>query len=180
MKQPPARPEPAYSSEERATMLKSMREASDRFYRMAVKIQCHPFIEFSGLMHEYIQMCERAHQQGIDFTQTHAHSGYALPMQSFNAAYLGEKIGCIYGPSLQQASNAVPFLEAIGLPLPRAFDVTDPERDAPDGAVVDQYERQGDKWIPRYLDPVRAKPLSEIRPSDVPPGMDVYDIALKD
>ena len=30
---------------------------------------------------------------------------------------------------------------------PRWFRVTDPDMDAPDGAVVDGYERIGDRWV---------------------------------
>lgn len=30
----------------------------------------------------------------------------------------------------------------------KTFDVTDPDFDAPDGAVVDGYERVGDRWVP--------------------------------
>lgn len=33
--------------------------------------------------------------------------------------------------------------------LPRVLPVTDPDLDAPDGAVVDGYERVGDRWIKR-------------------------------
>lgn len=142
------RPEEHYTAEQREVLLDKMRRASNDFYRAATAIQCHPFIEFCGLMNEYIQMCQRAHQQGIDFTNLHQHSGYALPMQSFNAVYLGEKLGCIYGPALQKASIGMPFLEALGLPVPKGFDVTDPDADAPDGAIVDGYHRVGDRWEP--------------------------------
>jgi hypothetical protein len=30
---------------------------------------------------------------------------------------------------------------------PKFLPVTDPDRDAPDGAVVDGYERRGDRWV---------------------------------
>lgn len=141
-------PGQTYTKEEREVMLDQMRRASNAFYAAAVRIQCHPFIEFCGLMNEYLQMCRRAHEQGIDFTNLNQHSGGALPMERYNAAYLGEKLGCIYGPALQKASNGIPFLEKLGLPIPKGFEVTDPEADAPDGAIVDGYHRVGDRWEP--------------------------------
>lgn len=96
-------------------MLQSMRETSDAFYRCAFRIGCHPFIEFCGLMNEYIKMCHNARDAGIDFADANAHSGRALPMQEFEAAYLGEKLGCIYGPSLHNPANRRAFLRAAGL-----------------------------------------------------------------
>jgi len=105
----------AYSVEERDAMLRGMRAASDRFYESAFRIGCHPFIEFCGLMNEYIKMCEQAHKAGIDFPHASAHSGLAVPMAPYEAAYLGEKIGCIYGPSLQDPANLKAFMRAAGL-----------------------------------------------------------------
>lgn len=89
-----------YSAEERAPMLPKMHAASDAFYRAATQIGCHPFIEFTGVMNEYIKLCEQAHAAGIDFTNANVHSGQALPMGPHNAAYLAEKLGCILGPTL--------------------------------------------------------------------------------
>jgi hypothetical protein len=110
-----------YSAEERAPMLPRMRAASAAFYRAAVQIGCHPFIEFAGLMNEYIKLCEQAHEAGIDFTNTNAHSGNALPMQDYNVRYLAEKLECIYGPTLQQnAKLRQEFLAGLGLlPAPK-------------------------------------------------------------
>jgi hypothetical protein len=88
------------SPKDREAMLICMREASATFYRMATRIGCHAFIEFTGLMNEYIKLCEAAHEAGVDFTKSNVHtSGAALPMQVFHAEYLGEKLECIYGHS---------------------------------------------------------------------------------
>lgn len=38
---------------------------------------------------------------------------------------------------------------AVDPDRPRSFPVTDPDLDAPDGAVVDGYERVGDTWYKR-------------------------------
>jgi hypothetical protein len=66
-------------------------------------------------MNEYIKICERAHASGFDFTESSAHSGLPLPIESYEAAYVGENLGCIYGPSLQAAANRKAFLEAARL-----------------------------------------------------------------
>lgn len=104
-----------YTPEERVVMLAMMREASNAFYSRAVRIGCHPFIEFAGLMNEYIKLCQQAHEAGIDFNESSGHSGNPLPMAPYEAAYIGEKLGCIYGPSLQPPENTRAFLERAGL-----------------------------------------------------------------
>lgn len=115
------KPEELVPPERREQMLKEMNELIEAFYWRAFKIGCHPFIEFCGVMGEYLKVAEQAHKEGIDFTNTTAHSGYPLPIQPYNARYLGEKLGCIYGPSLQQPENRQEFLQALGLG-PRIID----------------------------------------------------------
>lgn len=107
-----------YTKEEREAMLDMMRATSENFYFQAFRIGCHPFIEFCGLMNEYIKICARAHENGIDFPHASAHSGIAVPMETYEAAYLGEKLGCIYGPSLQDPANLRAFMRAAGLTQP--------------------------------------------------------------
>ena len=84
------------SSAERKVTLQRMRAASSAFYAAAVQTGCHPFIEFTGLMNEYIKVCERAHKAGVDFTNCSTHSGSHLPMQSFEVEYVNEKLECIF------------------------------------------------------------------------------------
>ena len=108
-------PVPTFSPEERRVMLEKMAAAADEFYFAAIQIGCHPFIEFAGLMNEYIKICHRAHADGLDFNLCSAHSGIALPMKDFEARYLGEKLGCIYGPSVSDPKLAGPLLEEMGI-----------------------------------------------------------------
>jgi hypothetical protein len=89
-----------YSPEERAEMLKKMQALSDLFYSQATQTGCHAFIEFAGLMNEFIRVCEEAHAKGLDFPFANTHSGTPLPFAPHNLSYLGEKLGCIYGPGL--------------------------------------------------------------------------------
>ena len=77
-------------------MLLRMRKASDAFYQQAVGIRCHPFIEFAGLMNEYIKLCEWTHADGVDFASCNGHSGQQLPMPDFSKAYIDEKLECIF------------------------------------------------------------------------------------
>lgn len=78
-------------------MLRRMRGASDYFYSMAVRIGVHAFIEFTGLMNEFIKLCEEAHAAGIDFTMANVHGGQHLPFQPHHITYVYEKLECIYG-----------------------------------------------------------------------------------
>lgn len=85
-----------YSDEELAAMIQQMHSAASFFYRMAVLIGNHAFIEFAGLMNEYIRCCKNAMKQGIDFTLCSAHAGLELPMTPFEVDYVNEKLECIY------------------------------------------------------------------------------------
>lgn len=84
------------SPAERERMLVQMREASSAFYRAAAQIGNHPFIEFTGLINEYIKTCEAAHRDGVDFTQCNTHTGTALPLADFSVDYINEKLECIF------------------------------------------------------------------------------------
>lgn len=89
-----------YSPEERVEMLKKMQALSDLYYGKACAAGCHAFIEFAGLMNEFIKVCAEAHKSGQDFPFANTHSGSALPFQPYHLAYLAEKLNCIYGPGL--------------------------------------------------------------------------------
>ncbi len=84
------------TGEERVIAIKSMRQAADAFYRAAVGIGNHPFIEFAGLMNEYISACQDAHLRGIDFSQCNTHTGVQLPLAAHQVDYLNEKLECIF------------------------------------------------------------------------------------
>lgn len=94
------------TADERAVALKDMRAASAAFYAAATRIGNHPFIEFAGLMNEYIKVAEGAHKQGIDFSECNAHSGIGLPMADFQIDYINEKLECIFtGRSVMRGDN---------------------------------------------------------------------------
>ena len=88
------------AAKERAETLHKMRRASDLYYALAAQAGCHAFIEFAGLMNEFIKVCEDAHKQGIDFTMASTHTDRKLPFKPYHLQYLAEKLNCIYGPTL--------------------------------------------------------------------------------
>jgi hypothetical protein len=108
-----------YSAEQREAMLEKMQQASHAFYYAATRIGNHAFIEFCGLMNEYIKLCHEAHEQGIDFTLLNVHSGRPLPMKPHHADYIGEKLGCIFGAALADPAIGTVFLQSVGI-LPEA------------------------------------------------------------
>lgn len=91
-----------HSSEELQEILKQMRMASAQFYVAAVRCGNHAFIEFTGLMNEYITVCEEL--QG-DFTQANVHGDTHLPFQEYHIAYIREKLECIFGDALLEGSK---------------------------------------------------------------------------
>ena len=91
---------------ERLVALSRMQETSDAFYRSAASIGNHPFIEFAGLMNEYITACRAAHAKGIDFTHCNVHNGQALPLHPVMSDYINEKLECIFsGAKVPEASE---------------------------------------------------------------------------
>jgi hypothetical protein len=89
-----------YSPEERALAIQRMEALTSLYYGKACAAGVHAFIEFAGLMREFIKVCVEAHKAGHSFPIANTHSGYALPFQPHHLAYIAEKLNCIYGPSL--------------------------------------------------------------------------------
>lgn len=90
---------------ERVEALAGMDQLVNAFYAHAVRLNVHPFLEFTGVMRAYVQSCERAHADGIDFSECNAHAGQQLPMESFEIRYLAEKLNCIFGGRITAADN---------------------------------------------------------------------------
>ena len=76
--------------------IQAMQETANAFYREAVRIGNHPFIEFAGLMNEYITACREATAAGIDFTNCNTHTGQCLPLHAHQVDYINEKLECIF------------------------------------------------------------------------------------
>jgi hypothetical protein len=111
--QEPLQPGGMFTRAELQEMIGQMDAAAHAFYGRATRIHHHAFIEFTGLMTEYIKLCRVALDNGVDFTRTNVHSaGAVLPMEDYHRAYLEEKLSCIYGVSL----DALMFPENASLP----------------------------------------------------------------
>lgn len=89
-----------YSPEELRVMIDDMKNVSNVFYQLAMRTHCHPLIEFTGLINEYIKICEKTLKAGRDFSAANTHTGGSLVFDVHNLNYLMEKLECIYGPSI--------------------------------------------------------------------------------
>lgn len=97
-----------YTVEQAKEALEKMHAASGNFYAAAVRTNCHVFIEFTGLMNEYIKVCTAMTAAGdTSWMSANTHSGVPLKMESYELDYLAEKLDCIYGPTMK-ALNHVP------------------------------------------------------------------------
>ncbi|MEG4977223.1 hypothetical protein [Microcoleus sp. K4-B3] len=77
--------------------LDKMNLAASNFYDEAIRTDCHAFIEFTGLIREYIKICEENHAKGIDFREENAHTGNSqLKIEPYEIDYLNEKLHCIF------------------------------------------------------------------------------------
>lgn len=111
-----------YTDEELDQILDKMQAVSSQFYRGATQTGCHAFIEFCGLMNEFINICRATKAAGQDFTMANTHSGISLAAQPHHIDYLLEKLDCIYWPTVaamlrdglikEGAEGGVPYLQA--------------------------------------------------------------------
>lgn len=90
------------AKEQAEKALVDMRRAAGAYYAAAVGTGCHTFIEFTGLINEYITVCTQMTANG-DYTWLNAntHTGVPLQLRKHNVIYLAEKLDCIYGPTLR-------------------------------------------------------------------------------
>jgi hypothetical protein len=90
-------------------VIQRMRTVSNAFYYSAVHVGNHAFIEFCGLMNEYIQVCALTLEGGHDYTETTGHgSGAGLRMEDFHRAYIAEKLECIFSTSFPALMTGTP------------------------------------------------------------------------
>lgn len=104
-----------YSPEELATMLEKMKAVCQTFYWQAANTGCHTFIEFTGLMNEFIKVCEQSAAAGVDFANASTHTGKPLVVYTYNAAYIVEKLDCIFGPTIKSSPEVrAEFAKILG------------------------------------------------------------------
>ena len=106
-------PGATYTEAELDAMLSRMQTASDTFYVLAIQTGCHNFIEFCGLMNEYIKVCRQSCDAGLDFTRANVHAGGALLVHDYNMQYMAEKFACIFDTTLANPAMREIFLQAV-------------------------------------------------------------------
>lgn len=83
-------------------------------FRKGYATMNHAFLEFVGVASKFIDLCDAARKDGVDFRQANVHGDQALPMEAHDAAYLAEKLDCIFGPSLRANPDALKvFVDTI-------------------------------------------------------------------
>lgn len=86
-------------------LVKRMRGVSQRvyglFFASNMGAECHAFLEFNGLLSKYVDICEAAINEGVDFRTASIHGGTGLPLAGHDVEYLAEKFTCIFGPAFR-------------------------------------------------------------------------------
>ena len=92
---------------EREKALVRMNQAIVRFHSEAVQIGCKPFTEFAGLMQAYLQLCQKAHAAGHDFSSvTQGAGAQVFDVGHHEAQYLEVKMQQIFGSRTMMASTS--------------------------------------------------------------------------
>lgn len=96
-------------------MIDKMRAVVSAFYPAAVGTGVHAFIEMAGLMNEFIKVCEQSAAAGVDFANASTHTGKPLVVYTYNAAYIVEKLDCIFGPTIKSSPEVrAEFAKILG------------------------------------------------------------------
>lgn len=84
-------------------------------FQQGVGSYCHSFIEFVGLMSEYLKIVHRLAEAGEDLQSFNVHSGKTFSgIQDHEVLYLAEKLGCIFAPMLRGRPELRPlFVRAL-------------------------------------------------------------------
>lgn len=73
-------------------IIERMEICTDVFYPMAQRAECHPFLEFNGIMREYIELCRDSLEQNVDFIED-----WPKSVKLYRLEYMAEKLNCIFG-----------------------------------------------------------------------------------
>ena len=148
-----------YTPEEREKILEDMKKLRENcywmFFHQGMGQKAHAFLEFNGLISKYVDLCVRAHEQGVDFTNANTHNGKALPMEGHDADYLAEKFDCIFGPALRANPEAAAiFLETVfGIESPHFPKFGDREKEMFGEDIVNQ---AADEQLMEVLDRIES------------------------
>ena len=82
------------------TKLDELQAASNAFYNAAVRAGVHPFIEFTGLMNEWIKAARRQPER----MHGSVHTGDHVQLEIYEIRYIREKLECIFGKQVTRPS----------------------------------------------------------------------------
>lgn len=92
-----------------AVAVQKMEDASAKFYAAARDTNQHQFLEFNGLLVEYIKVMKEMLVRDINIFDAEV-----LPLLPHHAEYLAEKLNCIFGPTfLRKPEVRDAFLAAL-------------------------------------------------------------------
>jgi hypothetical protein len=107
------------TEEELTGIIEEMKQIAQIFYMLCTKAglahRCHPFLEFTGLMREYIHGCTMLTREGSDFRRSSGHSNKESAQLPIDIRYIAEKLNCIFGPTLRAGESKELFLKLMGL-----------------------------------------------------------------
>lgn len=106
-----------YEKKDRDNQIAKMEAVSNAFYGAASQTGVHAFIEFCGLMNEFIKMCQETSEAGKDFNESNTHTGVELVVRHHHLEYLAEKFDCIFGTTLAKEENREVFFKAMEWPF---------------------------------------------------------------
>ena len=109
--------DPSFSKEELQALTLKMRATANTVYVLLQSCQVHAFIEFNGLMQKYVDLCQRAADEGVDFSMYNTHNEKSFTVHGHDIEYLAEKFDCIFGPLFRKNPELWKlFKETLGLP----------------------------------------------------------------
>jgi hypothetical protein len=76
--------------------LDRMEAAAKQFYIAATATNCHAYIEFTGLLRKYCQVCRENWARGIDFRELNGHHSQRMELRPHEIHYFNEKLNCIF------------------------------------------------------------------------------------
>ncbi|WP_261263063.1 hypothetical protein [Laspinema olomoucense] len=84
-----------------------MDKAASQFYQAALGTDCHGFLEFTGLLREYVKICHEFQKNNPhhDFRRCNIHNNHRLHLQPYQREYIHEKLSCIYQDEIFPNSN---------------------------------------------------------------------------
>lgn len=99
-----------YSIEDLLKICRKMDAVVEKIYPMMTSCEVHPFVEFNGLMREYVVICRILARSGVAFPFASNHGTMAVEVPDYTIEYMAEKLGCIFAPMIRGNPRAKDIL----------------------------------------------------------------------